>query len=89
MSVEKAKIYFTGGRKQLQLPEEVDNTWKEIYFDRGDFLPESEFAIQIFPPVEDFVNLHNFCLHLWEPGEPFFYSERVTPNPTKPFKKGF
>jgi len=30
--------------------------------------------VQIFPPKEDFVNVHQFCLHLWEPKN-FIYSE--------------
>lgn len=33
---------------------------------RYQFLPNNMFVAQVFPPREDFVNLHEFCFHLWE-----------------------
>lgn len=39
------------------------------------FMPDIEYVVQIFPPKKDFVNLHEYCLHLWEPKRPFIYSE--------------
>lgn len=36
---------------------------KEI---RYTFLPNNMFVAQVFPPREDFVNLHENCFHLWQ-----------------------
>lgn len=36
---------------------------KEI---RYEFLPNDIHVAQIFPPREEFVNVHQNCFHLWE-----------------------
>ena len=36
---------------------------KEI---RYTFLPNAMFVAQVFPPREDFVNVHENCFHLWQ-----------------------
>jgi hypothetical protein len=33
---------------------------------RYKYLPDVKYAAQIFPPPEEFVNLHPFVLHVWE-----------------------
>lgn len=48
--------------------------YDELKSARYQYLPDVKYAVQIFPPEEDFVNLHSFCLHLWEPKD-FVYSE--------------
>lgn len=49
-------------------------TYDELKSARYEFFPDVLYMIQIFPPVEEFVNLHVFTLHLWEPRAPFGYS---------------
>ena len=54
--------------------------WMHISVSRKDRLPsyddlkfvkntfaEKRFAYQVFPPPDDNVNIHEFCLHLWLP----------------------
>lgn len=48
--------------------------YDELKMARYQFMPDVKYAVQIFPPKEDFVNLHSFTLHLWEPKD-FIYSE--------------
>lgn len=50
-------------------------TYDELKDARYHFLSDVKYIVQIFPPKSDFVNVHQFCLHLWEPKEPFMYSE--------------
>lgn len=49
-------------------------TYDELKDARYQYMPDVKYAVQIFPPKEDFVNLHQFALHLWEPKD-FIYSE--------------
>lgn len=49
-------------------------SYDELKTIRYQFLPEVEYMVQVFPPKENFVNMHQFCLHLWEPKN-FVYSE--------------
>lgn len=41
-------------------------SYKEIKEARYKFLPNDIYAAQIFPPKEEFVNVHKYCHHLWE-----------------------
>ncbi len=50
-------------------------TYDELKDARYQFLPDVEYAIQVFPPKSEFVNLHTFCLHLWELASDERYSE--------------
>lgn len=50
-------------------------TYDELKDARYQLMPDVKYAVQIFPPQGDFVSVHQFCLHLWEPKEPFIYSE--------------
>jgi hypothetical protein len=45
--------------------------YDEIKYARYAYLPEDIVVAQLFPPKHEFINLHSFCLHLWElkPGE--------------------
>lgn len=41
-------------------------TYDEVKQARYDFLPDDVYMAMIFPPKSEFVNVHPFCLHLWE-----------------------
>ncbi len=41
-------------------------TYEEIKKARYDLLPNSVHMAQIFPPKEEFVNIHENCFHLWQ-----------------------
>ena len=49
--------------------------WDPTHFDmckaKTDFL-ENRYAYSVFPPAENYVNIHSHCLHLWArlDGEP-------------------
>lgn len=42
-------------------------TWKEMCFVKDQFFDEDEVAIQYHPAKENYVNIHNFVLHIWKP----------------------
>lgn len=42
-------------------------TWEEMCAIKEIFWGDDEAVMQIHPPKEDYVNLHNYCLHLWKP----------------------
>ena len=42
-------------------------TWKEMCFVKDLFWSPEEAVMQLHPPQSDWVNNHNFCLHLWRP----------------------
>ncbi len=64
-----AGLYHLSISRKDRLP-----SYDELKSARYQFLPDVPYMVQIFPPEEDFVNLHDFCLHLWEPKD-FVYSE--------------
>lgn len=41
-------------------------SYKEIKEARYKYLPNDITVAQLFPPKEEFVNLHPYCHHLWE-----------------------
>jgi hypothetical protein len=41
-------------------------SYKEIKDARYQFLPDDIHMAEIFPPKDEFVNLHPFCRHLWQ-----------------------
>lgn len=43
-----------------------DLTYKEIKKARNKFLPGDVTVAMIFPPKDQFVNVHKYCFHLWE-----------------------
>ena len=42
-------------------------TWEEMCEIKDIFFNEDEAVIQIHPPKIDYVNTHEYCLHLWRP----------------------
>ena len=41
-------------------------SYNEIKQARYRFLPNDIYVAQIFPPKEEFVNVHPYCHHLWQ-----------------------
>ena len=48
-------------REKATLP-----TWGDIRMMKDDFFGTDVFAIQILPPDRDYVNVHVYCMHLWQ-----------------------
>ena len=42
-------------------------TWEEMCRVKNAFFYPSECVIQYHPAIEEYVNYHPFCLHLWRP----------------------
>lgn len=40
--------------------------WGEIYDARYRFMPHEIRVYMALPPLEDYVNVHQFCFHLWQ-----------------------
>lgn len=41
--------------------------WNEMEQIKRMFFKDDEVAIQIHPPLKEYVNVHPYCLHLWRP----------------------
>jgi len=41
-------------------------SYKELKAARYKYLPNNIYMAQIFPPTEEFVNLHPYCHHLYQ-----------------------
>lgn len=41
-------------------------SYKEIKAARYKYLPDDVYMAQIFPPKEEFINLHPYCHHLYQ-----------------------
>ncbi|MCL2737580.1 MAG: hypothetical protein FWE17_01820 [Alphaproteobacteria bacterium] len=52
-------------------------TWEEMCFVKDLFFTEEEIAIQYHPPKSKYVNIQEYCLHLWRP------QNEVVPAPFK------
>lgn len=44
-------------------------TWSEMCMFKDIFWQDDETVIQFHPAKSDYVNRHNYCLHLWKPIE--------------------
>ena len=42
-------------------------TWEEMDFIKGIFWDSEDAVMQLHVPRKDWINCHNFCLHLWKP----------------------
>lgn len=42
-------------------------SWTEMCYIKNMFWDEDEAVMQLHPPKSEYVNNHNFCLHLWRP----------------------
>lgn len=43
--------------------------WPEMCFVKDLFWKPEEAVIQLHPPKSDYVNIHEYCLHMWRPLE--------------------
>lgn len=50
----------------VSLPTRCPN-WPEMCFIKDLFWAEDEVVMQLHPARSNYVNNHNFCLHLWRP----------------------
>jgi hypothetical protein len=59
-----------GGKWHLSMscPDRLP-TYEEMKEIRYKYLPTVAYMAQIFPPLEEFVNVHPFTLHLWQVGK--------------------
>lgn len=55
-------------------------SYDELRDARYQFLPDVRYVAQIFPPKDEFVNVHQFCLHLWELGGDVTYTDDMRVN---------
>ena len=51
--------------------------WMEMCWVKDQFFEESELVVQYHPPKQDYINKHDYVLHLWKP------SVSVIPVPPK------
>ena len=51
--------------------EERCPTWEEMCWVKDQFFEPSEAVMQIHPRIEDYVDYHPYCLHLWRPQDEF------------------
>jgi hypothetical protein len=42
-------------------------TWGEMCFVKSQFWEPGEAVMQLHPVSEDYINMHEYCLHLWRP----------------------
>lgn len=42
-------------------------TWEEMCFIKDTFWDETDAVVQYHPPKSKYVNMHKYCLHLWQP----------------------
>ena len=43
--------------------------WNEMCFVKSLFWANDDAVMQLHPPQSDYVNIHEYCLHLWRPQE--------------------
>jgi hypothetical protein len=41
--------------------------WRELCYVKDLFWSKDDCVIQYHPPEKDYVNVHEYCLHLWKP----------------------
>lgn len=60
----KVKSLRKGGKTKMRIP-----TWSEMNRFKDLFWEDDEAVIQIHPVKSDYINNHDFCLHLWRSTE--------------------
>jgi len=56
-----------GGMLHVSMSHPKRNpTWEEIREIREKLTPDEKTMAIILPPKSQYVNIHNFCFHLWE-----------------------
>lgn len=60
-------VSIDAGKWHLSISKKNESpSYDEIKKARYKFLPDNIYAAQIFPPKNEFVNIHQYCHHLWE-----------------------
>lgn len=60
-------ISIDNGKWHLSISiKDAQPSYKEIKEARYKYLPNNITVAQLFPPKEEFVNIHPYCHHLWE-----------------------
>ena len=73
MGWDHVSVSVTKGRKQ---PHRCP-TWEEMCYIKSLFWTEDETVVQYHPAKQDYINNHEFVLHLWKP------NQRILPIPEK------
>lgn len=50
----------------ISLANRIPN-WREMCFIKDMFFDPEDCVVQYHPPKNNYVNIHNNCLHLWKP----------------------
>ncbi len=70
MSVLRSKAIMKDGtifmHVSIARPDRLP-TWEELKKVKDEFIGENMAAYHVLPAKKDYVNIHNFCLHLWAP----------------------
>lgn len=61
-----ASIWDTWEHVSVSLHTRCPN-WREMCFVKDLFWDEEEEVIQLHPKKSQYVNVHEFCLHMWKP----------------------
>ena len=67
---KKLKVIASDGLGWEHVSVSLDNRiplWVEMCFIKDLFWDKSEIVIQYHPRESNYVNNHNFCLHMWRP----------------------
>lgn len=59
-------IAIENGKWHLSVSAKFPLGYQQLKDVRYKFLPNNIQVAQIFPPREEFVNVHEYCWHLWE-----------------------
>ena len=63
----KVCVSIDNGFYHMSIPHEKRlPTYEELKQARYKFCPDHLTMAQIFPPKDEFVNVHKYCLHLWQ-----------------------
>lgn len=49
-------------RSDIKMP-----TWKDMCYVKNKFWDKEDCVVQYHPPESEYINNHDFCLHLWRP----------------------
>lgn len=52
----------------VSMPNRCPN-WEQMCFMKEQFWEDDEACVEYHPKKEDYVNNHNYCLHIWKPYE--------------------
>jgi len=78
------KGYEGDGRWHLSMScEDRLPTWDEIKEARNRLLPPDIFLCLLFPPEKYWMNVHEYCLHLWEIRDEFLLKSMIANAPER------